>query len=309
MTIDPRRPIVYAVSAGTAGGENLVSLAVDGKSGALSVMNRTASGGGDATYLHLDPASQSLLSANYGTGQVSVVPVNADGTLGAMTSIRSDTGTGPSPRQTAPHAHSVVLDPTGHYALVADLGADRVFVYSFDAGTRQLTSAATPFEATPPGTGPRHLAFHPNGKFVFLVSELSAEVRSYGWDASAGKLNLLQTVEMTAPDYNGKKSGGEITVSDDGRFVYASERGQSQIIVYAVDTQTGQLREIQRLSAQGIQPWQFAFDPSRKWFLVANESSSLVTTFRVDKKTGKLTPSTETLSVPRPVTVTFPATD
>ena len=308
LTADAKRPIVYSVTAGPAGSPNLVALAADPKTGALGELNRSASGGGDATYLFIDPASHSLFSANYATGQVSVVPIAPDGRLGAMTSIQADSGTGPSPRQTSPHAHSVVLDPTGHYALVADLGADKVFIYRFDAATRTLLPAATPFEAAPAGSGPRHLAFHPNGRFVFLVSELSAEVSSYKWNEVEGRLQKLQTLPLAAPGFQGKKSGGEIAASDNGRFVYVSDRGENQIIVYAANAKTGLLSEIQRVDVGGIQPWQFSFDPSRKWFLVANETSGSIAAFKVDRQTGRLTPSGETLAVPRPVTVTFVTT-
>ena len=307
LAADAKRPILYSVTSGPAGSNNLISLAIDAKSGSLSITGRSASGGGDATYLDIDPVSHSLFTANYASGQVSVLPIEADGQLGAVSSIQSDRGTGPSPRQASPHAHSAVLDPSGHYVLVGDLGADRVFVYAFDAKTRQLTPAATPFEATPPGSGPRHLVFHPNGKLVFLVSELSAEARSYKWDASTGRLQILQTVALAAPDYQGKKSGGEIALSDDGRFLYVSERGENQIVVYAVDGATGQLSETQRVAAQGNSPWHFAFDPSRQWLLVADEASSLVAAFKVDRTSGKLTPGADTLSVPHPVNVTFVA--
>ena len=307
LAADAKRPILYSVTSGPAGSNNLISLAIDAKSGSLSITGRSASGGGDATYLDIDPVSHSLFTANYASGQVSVLPIEADGQLGAVSSIQSDSGTGPSPRQASPHAHSAVLDPSGHYVLVGDLGADRVFVYAFDAKTRQLTPAATPFEATPPGSGPRHLVFHPNGKLVFLVSELSAEARSYKWDASTGRLQILQTVALAAPDYQGKKSGGEIALSDDGRFLYVSERGENQIVVYAVDGATGQLSETQRVAAQGNSPWHFAFDPSRQWLLVADEASSLVAAFKVDRTSGKLTPGADTLSVPHPVNVTFVA--
>ena len=308
LTADAKRPILYTVAsvpAGAAGADNLVSLSGDAKTGRLSVLNRATSGGGDPTYLTIDPASQSLLTANYASGQVSAVALKADGGLGSVASIQSDTGTGPSPRQASPHAHSVVLDPSGHYALAADLGADRVFVYRFDAATRQLAPATTPFEATPAGSGPRHLAFHPNGRFVFLVSELSAELRSYSWDAGAGRLQPVQTVPLAAADFQGKKSGGEIAVSDDGRFVYVSERGENQIVVYAVDATTGQLSQVQRVAAQGNSPWSFAFDPSRRWLLLADEASSTIVAFKVDPKTGQLAPSAETLSVPHPTSVAF----
>ncbi len=305
LAADPKHPRLYSVTSGDAGSDNLIALSADPKTGALSVLNRTASGGGDATYLALDPRSHALFSANYATGQVSAVPVAPDGRLGAMASIQSDSGTGPGPRQTAPHAHAAVPDPSGRYVLVPDLGADRVFVYRFDAATRQLSPAATPFETLPPGTGPRHLVFHPNGKLAFLVSELSAEVRSYRWNARTGQLQVLQTVSLLSPGFTGKKSGGEIAISADGRFVYASSRGENTIVVYAVDAKTGQLTEIQRAPSQGNSPWSFAFDPSGRWFLVADEASSLIAAFRVDTRSGQLTPSAETLSVPRPVTVTF----
>ncbi len=305
LTADAKRPLLYSVTQGPAGSDNLIALSADPKTGQLSVLNKAASGGGDATYLSIDAKSQSLFTANYATGQVSAVPIRSDGSLGALASIQADSGTGPSPRQTAPHAHAAVPDPSGHFVLVPDLGADRVFIYAFDAETRQLSPAATPFETLPPGSGPRHIVFHPNGAYAFLISELSAEIRSYKWNAVAGQLQLVQTLPLTPADFQGKKSGGEITISDDGRFLYASERGENLIVVYAVDAKTGQLSEIQRVTAQGTSPWHMTFDPSRQWLLMADEASSTIAAFRVDRKSGKLTASSETLSVPRPVNITF----
>jgi 6-phosphogluconolactonase len=304
----PTLPVLYSVSdpVGSEPTEALIfSFALDRANGKLHEINRTGSAGGGATHLTLDSPARTLLVANYRTGDVSALPIRADGGLEAVTSVQHDYGSGPSPRQTGPHAHAVVVDPWQRFVLAADLGADRIFIYRFDAANRQLTPADPPYEQIPAGSGPRHLAFHPNGQLLFLDSELSAEIRSYRWEPDTGRLHLLQTVSTVAPDYQGKKSAAELTVAHDGRFVYVSNRGEDSIVAYSVDVQSGTLTEMQRVSSQGKTPWSFALDPTGHWMLVANEASSTVVVLEVNPTTGKLTGTPQELSVPKPVSVTF----
>jgi 6-phosphogluconolactonase len=305
----PDLPVLYAVSEVGNDGKSQGSvhtLRADPATGRLTVAGTTPSGGGGPTHLALDTASKTLLVANYGTGQVAALPVLPDGTLGPAASVQSDEGSGPNPRQKGPHAHGVVLDPSRRFALVADLGADRVFVYRYDRASRQLSPAATPVEALPPGTGPRHLAFHPNGRLVFLISELIPELRTYRWDARRGRLVLVQTLSLVGdPTKAGLAKGGELAVGRDGRFVYVSVRGEDALAVFAVERRTGRLSEIQRLPAGGQAPWSFAINPSGRWMLVANQGSGAVVVFARDPASGRLSPTSESMAVAKPTSIAY----
>jgi len=213
FAIHPTLPILYSVANGSGPQSNseLYSLRSDPATGQLIVINHVDSGGHDATALALDAASQTLFAAHYGSGTLSAVSVNANGTLGAVTSSQTDMGSGPSPRQKSAHAHDVVLAPGGKYALVTDLGADRIFVYPFDASSRTLA----PGESTsvPAGAGPRHLVFSRDGRFVLVNTELTAELRSYHWDPKAGRLSAVQDIPAYPAGKNGEKSTSELALS------------------------------------------------------------------------------------------------
>jgi 6-phosphogluconolactonase len=302
-------PVLYAVSEVGNDGKSqgsVQTLRADPATGRLTLAGTVQSGGGGPTNLALDATLKTLLVANYGTGQVAALPVLADATLGPAASIQADQGSGPSPRQKGPHAHGVVLDPSKRFALVADLGADRVFVYRYDRSSRLLSPADTPFEGLPPGTGPRHLAFHPNGRLVFLISELIPELRAYRWDARHGRLALAQTLPLVGDSAKaGVAKGAELAVSRDGRFVYTSVRGEEVLVVHAVDRRTGRLTEIQRLSAGGLAPWSFAIDPSGRWMLVANQGSGAVVVFGRDPASGRLRPTSESMAVTKPTSIAY----
>ena len=304
----PGGKLVYAVSEVGNDGKSQASvyaLKSDAATGALTVLNHVESGGGGATHLTYDARSRTVFVANYGTGTVAALPVRADGSLAPAASVQQDEGTGPSPRQKGPHAHGVTVDPSGRYLLAADLGADKVFVYRHDARTHALTPGSPPAEALPPGSGPRHLVFHPNGRFAFLLNELTADLRTYRWDAAAGRLSTVATLSTTRPDFTGAKSGAELAFSADGRHLYVSNRGEGSIIVYAVDGASGALTEQQRIASSGI-PWSFGIDPSGRWLLVATQTANLVAVYRVDPATGLLTATAETLPLAAPVRVDFP---
>lgn len=304
----PTLPVIYAVSdpTGEAQSEsNVFAFSADKATGKLSTLNNVASGGGGATHLTFDTESKSIFVAHFRTGHVSWLPVADDGRLGDLYAKQSNYGTGPHRRQTSPHAHGVVVDPSHRYVLAADLGADRVFVYRFDTATHQLTSGTPPFVSLAPGSGPRHLAFHPSGRFVFLVTELSADLVSYRWDAESGALQQVQIVPMDEPSFAGARNAAHIQASSDGRFVYASNRGANSMQVYAVDEQTGRLTEVQRISATGKTPWDFSLDPTGRWLLVANNASNSINVFSVDPASGKLTPGEAWLPINQPSNVTF----
>ena len=310
LTSHPRLPVIYtAADAGPASTaeSNIVGFEIEPSSGKLTQLGQVGAGGLDATHLAFDSASNTLFVANHGSGAVTAVPVRPDGQLGAVASSQKDYGTGPNPRQKMPEPHGVAIDPSHRYLLATDFGADRIFIYQFNGHTRTLTPAKVPFEAVPPGSGPRHITFAPDGKFLYLLTELTAELRVYRWDADSGHLELSQALSAYPADYSGdQRSGAEIAMSRDGRYLYVSLRGdQDSLVVYEIAPDTGQLHEIQRVSALGKTPWSIAIDPAGRWLFVANEASNSVTLFGIDPASGKLTPTDSSLSIPRPVAVTF----
>jgi 6-phosphogluconolactonase len=306
----PTLPVLYTVaqspSDNPASDSAIISFALDPASGALNQINKMDGGGRDATHMVFDAASKTLIVANHGSGNVTALPVQADGSLGPVSSVQQDFGSGPTPRQKSAAAHGVAVDPTHHYVLVADFGADRVFVYRFDAVTRALTPAATPFQQLPPGSGPRHLMFHPNGKLLYLDNELTGEICSYRWGADSGQLQLAQCQSPYPANFTGQKSAGEIGMSRNGRNFYLSLRGdQEALVTYSIDKSSGVLSEIQRIAPPGKTPWSFGIDPSGHWMLVADQGSNSVSVLAVDSKSGRLRPTGESVSVPYPATVAF----
>jgi 6-phosphogluconolactonase len=286
---------------------NINSYTIDPASGHLTPRSKTGSGGRDATYLGFDKSSRSLFVANHGSGDVTVLPVNPDGSLGSVISSQKQYGTGPHRRQNMPEPHGIAVDPSHAYLLATDFGADRIFIYHFDGWNHALSPAQPSYVATPPGSGPRHILFDPHGKFVYVNTELSAELFVYRWDERQGHLRLVQTVSGYPAQYSGgEKSSAEIAMSHDGRYLYLSLRGdQDSIVVYAVSARDGTLVEIQRTSALGKTPWSFGIDPSGRWLLVTNEASNSVNVLSIDPRTGELNPTQESLTIPQPVTVAF----
>jgi 6-phosphogluconolactonase len=305
----PRLPVIYTAadaSTGSSAESNILGFEVEPASGKLTQLSQVGAGGLDATHLAFDATSNTLFVANHGSGDVTALPVRPDGHLGVVASTQKDYGTGPHPRQKMPEPHGVAVDPSHHYVLVTDFGADRIFVYHFDGATRTLTPAKVPYEAVPPGSGPRHLTFSPNGRFLYLLTELTAELRVYRWDARKAHLELVQALSAYPADDSGQpKSAGEIALSRNGRFVYVSLRGdQDSLVVYQAQ-ENGQLREIQRVPALGKSPWSMAIDPAGLWLFVANEASNSVSLFNIDPASGRLSATAESLSIPKPVTIAF----
>ena len=304
----PRLPILYSVDDDNTREGSVTAYAVDRGTGALTRINEVPTRGSGTTNLGLDLPSMTLLAANYGGGSVSSIVVNHDGSLGSLVSTIKETGSGPNRRQASAHAHSAIVDPSGRYALVPDLGADRVFVYGFDRATHSLS----PDDGThprsflvPPGSGPRHLAFGSTGQYVYLLTELTAEIMVLRWDASQGRLTLVQSVPTSSQNFQGVKSGAEVAVSHDGRFVYVEDRGENALVVYRVDPDSGELSLVQRTSSGGERPWGFAIDSSGKWLLVANQRSGKVNVFSIDLASGMVSDTGQSVGVPTPVSVAF----
>ncbi|SIT43875.1 Secreted protein [Paraburkholderia ribeironis] len=304
----PDLPILYAVDDDSTKEGSITAYAADRGTGALTRVNAVLTGGRGTTYLRFDPASMTLLGANYNSGSVSSVAVNPDGSVGELVSTIAETGSGPNRRQASAHAHSIAIDPSGKYALVPDLGADRVFIYRFDRATHALSQDddAHPHAfIAPSGSGPRHIEFGANGRFVYLLTELNAEIMVFRWDASQKELTFVQALPITSQTFDGVKSAAEIAVSHDGRFVYVENRAENSLMVYGVSPDTGELSLVQRVSSGGDKPWGFGIDSSGRWLLVANQRSGKVNVFSIDPVSGKVADTGQSADVPGPTSVAF----
>ncbi len=281
------------------------AFAIDASTGKLKLLNQVSSGGPGPCHLAVDRSGKWLVVANYNGGSVAAIALNPDGSLGKQTAFVQHRGSSVNPqRQAGPHAHFIDFAPGGRFVLSADLGLDQVLTYRFD-GQGGLTPADPPFAKVDPGSGPRHLAFQPDGKFVYLANEMAATVTAFAYDSANGSLKQLQTISMLPKDYTGPKSAAEIAVHPSGRFLYASNRGHDSIAVFAIDPGKGTLTAIEHVPTQGKTPRNFAIDPTGTYLLAANQDSASVVVFRIDSKTGKLSATGEKAEVPFPVCVTL----
>jgi len=308
----PRLPLLYAVDDDSARSGTVTAFLVDRASGKLRKLNQAPTGGNGATYLWLDAPSRTLLAANFASGSVSSLALHPDGSLAALASTIQASGSGPHRRQASPHAHSAAVDPSGRYALVPDLGADRVFIYALDRATHTLSTPLSPAGASqayiaPPGSGPRHLVFSHDGRFVWLLNELTAEVATLRWDPQQGQLTPVQTQSTSSSAFTGTRSGAEILLSPDGRFVYVEDRGERTLVAYRVNADTGALDLIQRIASGGEVPWGMAIHASGRWLLVAHQRSNSVNVFHIDPATGLLASTGESATVQGAVSITFVA--
>ncbi|HEV8254632.1 MAG TPA: lactonase family protein [Vicinamibacteria bacterium] len=306
----PSRPLLYAVNEvesfeGQRAG-SVTAFAVDAATGDLRTLGRATSRGAHPCHLVVDRSGSHVLVANYGGGSVASLPLQPDGGVAAPSSFVQHRGASADPkRQTAPHAHMVATDATNQFALVADLGLDQVLVYRFDAGRGDLQPGDPPFASLEPGSGPRHFAFSPDGRDLYVANEMRVTVTAFRY--ARGRLTEYQTVSSlpagTQPGAG--DSGAEIQVHPTGRFVYASNRGPDNIAVFARDAATGRLALIEHVPTGGRTPRSFSIDPTGRWLLAANQRSDLVVVFRIDPRTGRLHPTGQTIEVGAPVCVTF----
>lgn len=311
LAVHPSERFVYAVGETTtlegkrSGG--VIAFALDKRSGRLSLLNAQPSGGAGPCHLALDSKGRCLLVANYGGGSIASLPVLKDGTLGAPVSTVQHAGSSVNPqRQTGPHAHFITPDPADRFALVCDLGLDQVLVYRLDPGCATLTANDPPFASLHPGAGPRHLAFAPNGRFVYVVNELDSTLTGFAFDRRRGALKELQTLSTLPASFPGSSNTcAEVQMHPTGRFVYGSNRGHDSIAVFAVDAKSGRFRAVEHQVTGGRTPRHFAIDPTGRWLLAENQASDTVTVFRIDPRTGTLSPTDQVVEVPAPVCAVF----
>jgi 6-phosphogluconolactonase len=307
LALHPSGRFLYAVNetGGSAKEEGGVSaFAIDARTGGLSFLNQQSSRGGAPCHLALDTQGRHVLVANYGGGSVAVLPVQQDGRLDAATTFVQHEGQGADPgRQKRPHAHWVDLDRANRFALVADLGLDQLLIYRFDPAKGGLTPNQPPAARLAPAAGPRHATFHPDGRHVYVINELSSTVTAFSYDPAAGTLTELQTLSTLPAGFTGQSFTAEIAIRPDGKFLYGSNRGHDSIAIFAVDPATGKLTAAGHQSTLGKRPRNFAIDPTGAYLLAANQDSDTIAVFRIDKTSGGLTAVGLPVSVPRPVCI------
>ena len=304
LTLSANHHFLYAVSEtpmyrGAPGG-GVSAFAVAPRTGDLKLLNQQPSKGASPCYISLDHTGRTVLVANYVGGNVSALPVAADGQLGAPM-MDQQSGSGPHSNQTGSHAHCLLPDPANKFAFAVNLGTDRVYAYRLDPANSKLTREAEPAFVAQPGAGPRHLVFHPDGKHAYLINELNSTVTALAYDAAAGRFRELQTLSALPTGYTGENSCADIHVSRNGLFLYASNRGHNSIAVFAIDTSNGTLVPIQDVDTQGKTPRNFILDPSGRLLLVANQNSNNMVSYRVDPQSGLLTPTGQSAEVPSPM--------
>jgi len=310
VAVPPNGKFLYAVNE--AGKSSMVSaFSLERKTGKLTLLNQLPALGEDPCYISFDKTGKYVLVANYSSGSMPVFPILPDGRLGEHTALIQHGGSlGPNKeRQDGPHAHWIETSRDNRFALAADLGLDEVLVYKFNAAKGTLAPNTPPFTKLHPGSGPRHIAFRPDGKFLYVVSELSSTVSAFCYDARAGTLRELQTVTTLPKEFSGRNDTAEIAVHSNGRFLYASNRGHDSITVFAIDHAKGTLTFVSRVPTGGKEPRHFAFDPSGNYLFAENQLSNNIVVFKIDIATGGLNPTGQVIDVPSPVDLTFVAAE
>ncbi|HVU97700.1 MAG TPA: lactonase family protein [Puia sp.] len=268
---------------------------IDAKTGRLSLIGKVSSLGDNPAYVAVNTAGNQVTVANYTGGSYTLYPIGPDGMPGKPQTHTQHFGKGFNPaRQEAPHVHSAVYGPDSRYLYVQDLGLDQIAVVSPSTG-EEVSQIKTP-----PGSGPRHLSFHPNGKFAYLIEEMGGYVDVYRYEPSTGGLDSLQRIAAHPDTTKGPFRSSDIHVSPDGRFLYAGNRAETTIAIFSIEPSTGLLRPLGYVPTMGVEPRNFTLDPSGKWLLVANQESDTIVIFHVDTQTGMPQPSGRIVKVPKP---------
>lgn len=294
---------VAAVDGKKGGGVSAFAIQPDGK---LKLLSQASTVGSGPCHISVDKSGKVVLAANYGGGSVVALPIKADGSVGEHTGFVQHTIKGTAKRQN--HAHSVNLSPDNRFAFVADLGLDQVLIYKLDAAKGTLTPNEPAFGTVPPGSGPRHFAFHPSGKFAYVINETTLSMTAFSYDAAKGALTEIHTVStLPAADGPGPKPGwstAEVVAHPGGKFIYGSNRGHDTIAVFSVAAD-GKITLVQNAPAEVKTPRNFNLDPTGKWLFTEGQGSDTIALFKVDLATGKLTATGTKLEVGVPVCMKF----
>jgi len=305
IELHPHGKFLYAVSE-SGGAGSVSAYALNRNTGDLKLINQKPSGGAGPCHVSIDHVGKNLLVANYGGGSVSVIPIKSDGRLGEPTGFVQHAGSSVNTnRQKGPHAHSVNVSPDNRFAFVADLGIDKIMIYRLDIEKGTIVANSPPFVKVKPGAGPRHFAFHTNGKYAYVLNELDCTVTAFTYNSVSGALTEIQTVTTLPNEFEGSNACAEVRVHPSGKFLYGSNRGHDSIVVYRVDPDRGTLTFVEHETSDIKTPRNFNIDPAGRFCLVANQGKDSVVVFRIDQQTGALEPTRHKISVARPVCVRF----
>jgi len=310
VAIHPSGKFLYAVNE--SGKSSFVtSFSLDAKTGTLTQLNQVPAQGEDPCYIAFDQNGKYILVANYTSGTLAVFPILADGKIGEKTALYQDSGKlGPNKeRQEGPHAHWIETSADNRYALAADLGLDQILIFQFDAAKGTLGPHIPPGATLKAGSGPRHAIFSPNGKFLFVVSELNSTATSFSFDSKKGDLKQVNSVSTLPAEFTGRNDVAEVAIHPSGRFLYVSNRGLDNIAIFDIDLKKGTLSPVGGIPTGGKEPRHFTFDPSGTFLFVENQFSDTIVAFHVDINTGQLTPTGDNVAVPSPVCLKFIAAE
>jgi 6-phosphogluconolactonase len=304
LALAPRKDYLYAVNELTEelGSSGTVSaFAIDPTTRNLTFLNKQSSHGFAPCYVSVVNSGRFVMVANYITGNVCVLPVRQDGRLGEATDVVQHHGSGPTPRQEGPHAHSIRPGPFERHVFALNLGTDKIMVYTLDTARGKLVPVDPPSVKVAPGSGPRHLAFHPDGRFAYVINELSSTITAFRYSPSNAALHEVQTISTLPEGFAGANTCADIHVAPSGRFVYGSNRGHDSIAILAVDGESGKLTLVGHEPTQGATPRNFAIDPSGRFLLVANQDGDNIVSFRINQMDGQLEATGHVTAVPSPV--------
>ena len=311
LALHPQGQILYAVGRegeqGTGFRGEAAAYAIELGTGGLKELNRASTAGRGAAHVAVNQAATVLAAVNYGDGNTVTVAIQPDGSLGGPVADLPHSGSSVHPtRQGEPHPHSANFTPDGRFVIVPDLGTDELVQYSVDPQTAALERTPDPQVRMEPGSGPRHMTFHSNGRWAYVINELASTVAVMHYQARTGLLEHVQTISTLPEGYEGSaNTTAEVLVHPNGRFLYGSNRGSNTIAVFAIDSSDGQLSAVERVPTGGDWPRNFRLSPDGRFLLVANQRSDSVHVFGVDTGTGRLSPTGASLAVPNPMCVRF----
>jgi 6-phosphogluconolactonase len=305
LAAHPSGRYLYAANEGDDG-PSVSAYAVQ-PDGTLKSLGQRSSKGAGPCHVWVDSTGRDVLVANYGGGSIACLPIMGDGSVGEATAFIQHTGSSVDPgRQKEPHAHSVYTDSSNRLVYACDLGTDKVYIYRFDAAKGTLTPNDPAAGEVPPGSGPRHFAFHPNGGFAYVINEMKSTVTAFKHDAKTGALEAIQNISTLPADFRGNSSTAEIFVHPGGKFLYGSNRGHDSIAVFSIDQASGKLTLVEITPSGGKVPRNFAIDRTGQWLITAHQQTDDLYSFKIDQQTGKLTATGSSAKVPAAVCVLFP---
>ncbi|MRS63336.1 beta-propeller fold lactonase family protein [Larkinella terrae] len=302
LAIHPTGKYLYSVNEAAANSGGVSSYAIEPKTGKLTMLNQQSSHGRGPCHIAIDQTGKLAFVSNYGGGTFTVLPIQNDGKLGLATDTLKYEGKGAhAQRQEKPHIHSATVSPNNRFVYVCDLGTDKVYIYEFDQASGKVKPAATPYASVSPGSGPRHITIHPNGKYLYLVEELTSSVATFALNSKTGALTLLEDNVKTLPaDFSGNNTSADIHTDPKGKFLYQSNRGYNALAILSIAAD-GKPTLIGQQPTEGKTPRNFLIDPKGEYAFAANQDTDNIVVYKVDGKTGKLTPTGHQIKVPAPV--------